>query len=44
MKFHPLTKTYAFKVNFVPADGPVFGKAVTSHKELAAVNFTGSVP
>lgn len=31
-------------VNFVPADGPVFGKGVTSHPELAAINFTGSVP
>eukprot|EP00088_Acartia_fossae_P064604 TRINITY_DN7956_c0_g1_i1.p1 TRINITY_DN7956_c0_g1~~TRINITY_DN7956_c0_g1_i1.p1 ORF type:complete len:398 (-),score=121.20 TRINITY_DN7956_c0_g1_i1:1292-2485(-) len=31
-------------VNFLPSDGPVFGKAVTAHPELAAVNFTGSVP
>ncbi len=31
-------------VNFVPSDGPVFGKAVTGHKDLAAINFTGSVP
>jgi len=31
-------------VNFVPADGPVFGKAITGHSELAAINFTGSVP
>jgi len=31
-------------VNFLPCDGPVFGKTVTSHPELAAVNFTGSVP
>jgi len=31
-------------VNFVPADGPVFGKAVTAHPDLASVNFTGSVP
>merc|ERR1711981_1033987 len=31
-------------VNFVPADGPVFGKVITSHPELAAINFTGSVP
>jgi len=31
-------------VNFVPADGPVFGKAITQHKDLAAINFTGSVP
>ena len=31
-------------VNFLPSDGPVFGKVVTRHPELAAVNFTGSVP
>lgn len=31
-------------VNFVPADGPVFGKAVTAHPDLASINFTGSVP
>merc|ERR1712212_1187152 len=31
-------------VNFLPSDGPVFGKTVTKHPELAAVNFTGSVP
>jgi len=31
-------------VNFVPSDGPVFGQAVTAHPELAAINFTGSVP
>jgi len=31
-------------VNFVPADGPTFGKVVTAQPELAAVNFTGSVP
>merc|ERR1711988_237872 len=31
-------------VNFVPADGPVFGQAITGHPELGAVNFTGSVP
>merc|ERR1719278_338236 len=31
-------------VNFLPSDGPVFGKVVTAHPELAAVNFTGSVP
>merc|ERR1719471_2502196 len=31
-------------VNFLPSDGPVFGKVVTSHNELAAINFTGSVP
>lgn len=31
-------------VNFVPSDGPVFGNVVTKHPELAAVNFTGSVP
>jgi len=31
-------------VNFLPSDGPVFGNVVTKHPELAAVNFTGSVP
>jgi len=31
-------------VNFLPSDGPVFGKTVTAHPELASVNFTGSVP
>ena len=31
-------------VNFVPAEGPVFGKIVTSSPDLAAINFTGSVP
>lgn len=31
-------------VNFVPADGPVFGDAITASKHLAGINFTGSVP
>lgn len=31
-------------INFVPADGPVFGEAITSSPDLAAINFTGSVP
>ncbi len=31
-------------VNFVPADGPVFGQAVAASPHLGAVNFTGSVP
>lgn len=31
-------------VNFVPADGPVFGATITKSRHLAAVNFTGSVP
>ena len=31
-------------VNFLPCDGPVFGKVVTGHPDLAAVNFTGSIP
>jgi len=31
-------------VNFVPADGPVFGQAITTSPHLAAINFTGSVP
>ncbi|XP_033113584.1 delta-1-pyrroline-5-carboxylate dehydrogenase, mitochondrial-like [Anneissia japonica] len=30
-------------LNFLPADGPVFGDAVTSSPDLAAINFTGSV-
>lgn len=31
-------------VNFVPADGPVFGDTITASEHLAAINFTGSVP
>ncbi|XP_060532865.1 delta-1-pyrroline-5-carboxylate dehydrogenase, mitochondrial [Cylas formicarius] len=31
-------------VNFVPADGPVFGDTITASPHLAGVNFTGSVP
>jgi len=31
-------------VNFVPADGPVFGKTITKSAHLAGINFTGSVP
>ncbi|XP_026501130.2 delta-1-pyrroline-5-carboxylate dehydrogenase, mitochondrial [Vanessa tameamea] len=31
-------------VNFVPADGPTFGRNITSSPQLAGVNFTGSVP
>ncbi|KAJ8917290.1 hypothetical protein NQ315_002308 [Exocentrus adspersus] len=31
-------------VNFVPADGPVFGNAITASPDLAGINFTGSVP
>lgn len=31
-------------VNFVPADGPVFGDAITASPHLAGLNFTGSVP
>ncbi|CAL8110378.1 unnamed protein product [Orchesella dallaii] len=31
-------------VNFVPADGPVFGDAITASPHLAGINFTGSVP
>lgn len=30
-------------INFVPADGPEFGEAVTSSADFAALNFTGSV-
>jgi len=31
-------------INFVPADGPVYGDTVTASPDLALVNFTGSVP
>ncbi|XP_037075069.1 delta-1-pyrroline-5-carboxylate dehydrogenase, mitochondrial-like [Pollicipes pollicipes] len=31
-------------INFVPADGPVYGDTVTASPHLAVVNFTGSVP
>ncbi|XP_065333703.1 delta-1-pyrroline-5-carboxylate dehydrogenase, mitochondrial [Cloeon dipterum] len=31
-------------VNFVPADGPVFGDTITASPNLAGINFTGSVP
>jgi len=31
-------------VNFIPADGPVFGDAITASPNLAGINFTGSVP
>lgn len=31
-------------IQFVPADGPVFGDMVTSSEHLAGINFTGSVP
>lgn len=30
-------------VNFVPADGPVFGSTITKSPYLAGINFTGSV-
>ncbi|XP_078614948.1 delta-1-pyrroline-5-carboxylate dehydrogenase, mitochondrial-like isoform X1 [Branchiostoma floridae x Branchiostoma japonicum] len=30
-------------INFVPADGPTFGDAITSSPHLAGINFTGSV-
>eukprot|EP00042_Codosiga_hollandica_P037302 m.292013 g.292013 ORF g.292013 m.292013 type:complete len:425 (-) comp55104_c0_seq2:16-1290(-) len=29
-------------INFLPADGPLFGDAITSSASLAAINFTGS--
>ncbi|KAK4469267.1 hypothetical protein MN116_006836 [Schistosoma mekongi] len=29
-------------INFVPADGPTFGKIVCEHPQLAGINFTGS--
>lgn len=31
-------------VNFIPADGPVFGDTITASPHLAGLNFTGSVP
>lgn len=31
-------------IQFVPADGPVFGDTVTASEHLAGINFTGSVP
>ena len=31
-------------VNFVPAEGPVFGNTITCNENLAGINFTGSVP
>ncbi|XP_070561889.1 delta-1-pyrroline-5-carboxylate dehydrogenase, mitochondrial-like isoform X2 [Ptychodera flava] len=30
-------------IQFVPADGPVFGDTITASPDLAAINFTGSV-
>ena len=29
-------------INFVPADGPVFGEAIVKSPLLAGINFTGS--
>lgn len=31
-------------VNFIPADGPVFGDTITASPHLSGINFTGSVP
>uniref|UniRef100_A0A8B9VLT0 Multifunctional fusion protein n=1 Tax=Anas zonorhyncha TaxID=75864 RepID=A0A8B9VLT0_9AVES len=31
-------------IQFVPADGPVFGDAITSNQHFCGLNFTGSVP
>ena len=31
-------------IQFLPADGPVFGDTVTNSPDLAGINFTGSVP
>ncbi|XP_029357876.1 delta-1-pyrroline-5-carboxylate dehydrogenase, mitochondrial [Echeneis naucrates] len=31
-------------IQFLPADGPVFGDTVTASEHLAGINFTGSVP
>lgn len=30
-------------INFVPADGPVFGDVITKSPDLAGINFTGSL-
>lgn len=30
-------------INFVPAEGPIFGNTITQSKHLAGINFTGSV-
>ncbi|VEL31307.1 unnamed protein product, partial [Protopolystoma xenopodis] len=29
-------------INFVPSDGPLFGRIISSHPHLAGINFTGS--
>lgn len=31
-------------INFVPADGPVFGNTTLKSPHLSGINFTGSVP
>ncbi|XP_072101564.1 delta-1-pyrroline-5-carboxylate dehydrogenase, mitochondrial [Mobula birostris] len=31
-------------IQFVPADGPLFGETITKSEHLAGINFTGSVP
>lgn len=31
-------------INFVPADGPVFGDTCLASPDFAGLNFTGSVP
>ncbi|XP_036387495.1 delta-1-pyrroline-5-carboxylate dehydrogenase, mitochondrial [Megalops cyprinoides] len=31
-------------IQFVPADGPLFGDTITASEHLAGINFTGSVP
>ncbi|KAG8506624.1 Delta-1-pyrroline-5-carboxylate dehydrogenase, mitochondrial [Galemys pyrenaicus] len=31
-------------IQFVPADGPTFGDAITNSEHLCGINFTGSVP
>ncbi|GIY84824.1 hypothetical protein CDAR_282181 [Caerostris darwini] len=30
-------------INFIPADGPVFGDVITKSEDLAGINFTGSL-
>lgn len=31
-------------ISFLPSSGQTFGDAITNHRQLAAINFTGSVP
>lgn len=44
LKVYYVTGLPAGIISFLPADGPVFGNAITSSPYLSAINFTGSVP